>query len=153
MANLQSMLLGIKIEQSNGCWYPDLSNPCCRIIDGYTYLILARNIMFRAHRLAAKFWLPNFNSKLLVCHKCDNTPCFNPEHIFQGTHQDNTNDCIAKGRNFAATRQFCKFGHSLTDPNNVYLNKITKKRSCLTCRRIRHGFGKIKIIKHSTDLT
>ena len=34
----------------------------------------------------------------LACHKCDNTRCCNPDHLFPGTYLDNTADCIAKGR-------------------------------------------------------
>jgi len=33
-----------------------------------------------------------------ACHKCDNPPCCNPSHLFEGTPQDNKNDEIAKGR-------------------------------------------------------
>jgi len=38
------------------------------------------------------------NRNLYACHKCDNTRCFNPEHIFIGTALDNQNDAIIKGR-------------------------------------------------------
>jgi len=33
-----------------------------------------------------------------ICHKCDNPPCFNPEHLFMGTDRDNKMDSIMKGR-------------------------------------------------------
>jgi hypothetical protein len=31
-------------------------------------------------------------------HKCDVPLCVNPEHLFEGTQQNNIDDCIAKGR-------------------------------------------------------
>lgn len=35
---------------------------------------------------------------LCVLHKCDNRACIRPEHLFLGTTQENTQDCIDKGR-------------------------------------------------------
>lgn len=43
--------------------------------------------------LASGKW-PEYNA----CHTCDNPPCCNPEHLFDGTHSENAADRNAKGR-------------------------------------------------------
>lgn len=34
----------------------------------------------------------------VVCHKCDNPPCCNPNHLFSGTQIENLEDAFKKGR-------------------------------------------------------
>jgi len=35
---------------------------------------------------------------MIVRHTCDNPPCINPHHLLLGTHADNTQDMISRGR-------------------------------------------------------
>lgn len=40
----------------------------------------------------------NIPPGMVVCHKCDNPPCINPDHLFVGTLSDNTQDMLQKFR-------------------------------------------------------
>ncbi len=50
------------------------------------------------HRLVLKLTDPEFTESLLSLHHCDNPPCFNPRHLYQGVQQDNVNDRERRGR-------------------------------------------------------
>jgi hypothetical protein len=78
-----------KVNKTSGCWIWTAANK-----DGYGRY---SNSGY-AHRISWEMHFGKIPAGMFVCHKCDNPPCVNPDHLFLGTNQDNVNDMRAKGR-------------------------------------------------------
>ena len=59
---------------------------------------------WKAHRLAWTLFNGPIPDGLYVCHRCDNPPCCNPDHLFLGTPKQNQEDMHSKGRFRTARR-------------------------------------------------
>jgi len=64
--------------------------------DGYGIFII--NNITKVHRAVYEFYNGQFPKNLMVCHKCDNPSCCNPDHLFLGTAKDNKQDAVNKKR-------------------------------------------------------
>lgn len=81
-------------EPNSGCWL------WTKFVDKDEYGFIRNNgVRMRAHRFSYQYHKGNIPSGMVVCHKCDNPSCVNPEHLFIGTKKDNTQDMLNKGRN------------------------------------------------------
>jgi hypothetical protein len=77
---------------ATGCWeWPD------RTDKNYGRLMIKGHTI-PAHRKAWEFVHGVIPDRLLICHRCDNPPCCNPDHLFLGTHRDNVRDAQKKDR-------------------------------------------------------
>lgn len=83
-------------NDNESCWEWNAA-----LMNGYGWFLFSKKDGPKfAHRVSAFFagLIDNINSELHVLHKCDNTKCCNPAHLFIGTNADNVADRVKKGR-------------------------------------------------------
>jgi hypothetical protein len=82
-----------KVDKGAGCW----EWAGCRHLNGYG--VIGHNYKtYLAHRVSYEISFGIIPEGMLVCHKCDNRSCVNPDHLFIGSYHDNVIDMISKGR-------------------------------------------------------
>ena len=126
-----------KVQKTlDGCW-----NWCgAKSTAGYGYLRIEKHGVL-AHRIAWELTHRDIPEGMCVLHHCDNPACVNPDHLFLGNQQDNTQDMIAKGRERWAwtdlnkVKTHCPYGHPYSG-ENLYIAP-NGGRQCRTCRRER----------------
>lgn len=89
---LERFEMKVEIRDGSDCHWWTGAN-----VRGYGQLKVNGKTML-AHRFAYERRFGKIPDGLFVCHKCDNPPCVNPDHLFTGTHQDNMDDRDSKNR-------------------------------------------------------
>ena len=119
-----------KITES-GCWeYTGKKNRM-----GYGK-IKWMGITTGVHRVALciKRGVPLVGREIQVCHTCHNRPCFNPDHLYDGTNSTNQLDSVIYGTHHESRKTHCPQGHPYDSVNTI---SDSGKRKCRICKNIR----------------
>jgi hypothetical protein len=82
-----------KVQKTDGCWLWTGS----KMPKGYGSFGYGRRTR-TAHRMAFEWAKGPVPPGLFVCHHCDTPACVNPDHLYAGTAQQNTDDMMRRGR-------------------------------------------------------
>lgn len=95
-ANIKERFLK-KVQKTDSCWLWAASK------NNWGYGQFNMNgKMQRSHRVSYELFIGEIPDGLFVCHSCDTPACVNPDHLWIGSHADNTRDKMKKGRHVSA---------------------------------------------------
>lgn len=132
---LPDRMLSRRQVTPTGCWeWTGSRDP-----NGYGRFRWGKRVL-RAHRVVAHLvhGLDLADPRQFARHKCDNPPCFNPDHIEPGTPRDNYRDGIERGRiapqrlrRRPPLKPTCGRGHLFDEANTRWRPDGT--RACRAC--------------------
>jgi hypothetical protein len=95
-----------------------------------------------AHRVALEEKLGRpLRPGMKALYTCDNPPCVNPEHLYEGTHGQNMRDMIDRGRHPWAPQPACANGHEYSLENTIRYPSTPTIRHCRKCLNKSKGRG------------
>ncbi len=81
-----------KVEKTDSCWIWK------GMLTRYGYgKHTRRNSTSVAHRISYEYHVGNIPEGKILCHKCNNKKCVNPDHLYVGTAYENAQDAIRDG--------------------------------------------------------
>lgn len=127
------------------CWEWLAARSSRKTIFGYGIMWVAGK-KFKAHQFALALKEKKPDGKWFCCHRCDNPPCCNPNHLFWGTPKDNVQDCIKKGR-YNKERGEDRYNATLNEEKvrEIRLKYETIKGETIDTLAAKYGVGRTMI--------
>ena len=104
-----------------------------------------------AHRVAWILFVGLIPEGMNICHKCDNTSCVNPNHLFLGTQKDNITDMFSKNRKSHQRENHPKYKMTLEIIKKIFILReqgLTQIHIGLLCGVCQHMVSKVLRKKH-----
>lgn len=118
------------VIKNEGCW------GWKGIVEKTGYTVLGLRPPIKGHRASWMIHKGLIPKGMIVCHNCpngDDPKCTNPDHLWLGTHKDNTQDKIKKGRSNAP--RGIRARHAILNDEKVKQIRIHLEKG-LTCSEI-----------------
>ena len=129
-----------KVSKTDYCW-----NWIASLDDhGYgQFWIRGATYPWKASRVAYMLSHGVYPGDKHVLHSCDNSKCVNPDHLFLGTHLENMQDMVNKGRSCKGRkgRSGVKNNNVKLTPENVLLMRSIYKSGECTQMELAEMFG------------
>jgi len=90
-----------------------------------------------AHRRSYEFFVGPIPEGAIICHKCDNPGCVNPDHLYAGTSKTNSLDRVRRKPNSFPVGE----KHHLTHLTNDDVRMIRRLEKFIGQREIAKTFG------------
>jgi hypothetical protein len=137
----QRLLSRLTVDEVTGCW--NWTGP--KIGKGYGMIRVpwTRSPGY-VHRVAWIVHNGDIPRGMLVCHKCDNRLCGNPDHLFLGTSGDNLQDMRGKGRHLYGERNT---GAKLTEEQVLQIHELAKTGLAQAKIAAQFGVGQMTICR------
>lgn len=120
------ILSNIWQESNSGCWIWLGGVRDTRELNPRPTIYLGTKQKHIAYRVAYSVFVGPIGDSQFVCHKCDNSLCLNPFHLFIGSPKDNMRDMISKGRSMWQTWPKNKITRmfQLNNKRRIYKHKL-----------------------------
>ena len=112
-------------KQEDGCWLYRGRR------DVYGQLMVEGGKLQLAHRFSYIIHKGQIPTGLFICHKCDVRGCVNPDHLYAGTHEQNTQDIVDRKRHRKPKARLVRkveFGRRMALPMNRKLRRADAEK-------------------------
>jgi len=103
---------------------------------GHVRGVDSKKVLTHRYALAIKLGRP-IGENMCALHTCDNPPCCNPDHLREGTNQDNVDDKMAKGREARVQGE----KHGCSKLTEALVREIREQKGKLSQRKLASKYG------------